>query len=90
MSFQVMYLVTKIPQVMTNEELIASLTKRLADAHKTIHLLAQNNHRLEISAGIKLIDKDMLNTLIRLAHPDKHNNSDASTRATKFLLKLRK
>ena len=75
---------------MTNEDIIASLTKKLADAHKTIHILAQSNHRLELSASSSIIEKDMLNTLIRLAHPDKHGNSASATRATKFLLKLRK
>jgi hypothetical protein len=31
----------------------------------------------------------MLMRLIRLCHPDRHNNSAASTEATKYLLELR-
>jgi hypothetical protein len=34
-------------------------------------------------------DADMLGRLIRLCHPDRHNNSEASNLATQYLLKLR-
>jgi hypothetical protein len=30
-----------------------------------------------------------IGTLLRLCHPDKHNNSEASTRVTKWLLEVR-
>lgn len=35
------------------------------------------------------IEPDMLRRLIQLTHPDKHNNSEASNIATKFLLSLK-
>lgn len=35
------------------------------------------------------IDGEMLMRLIRLCHPDRHNNSEASHKATVFLLALR-
>lgn len=37
----------------------------------------------------KTIDPNMLKILIMLCHPDKHNNSQASTKATTYLLGLR-
>lgn len=36
------------------------------------------------------IDPDMLRRLIMLSHPDKHNNSEASKKATQFLLDMKK
>ncbi len=36
------------------------------------------------------IDENMLKILIRLCHPDKHQNSEMSNKATVFLLSLRK
>lgn len=36
------------------------------------------------------IPQDTLIKIISLCHPDRHNNSEASTEATKFLLSLRK
>ncbi len=36
------------------------------------------------------IDDEMMLRLIRLCHPDKHKNSEASNKATVFLLSLRK
>lgn len=36
------------------------------------------------------IDEDMLPLLIRLCHPDKHNNSEAANRVTAYLLSLRR
>lgn len=36
------------------------------------------------------IPDDMVNRLIRLCHPDRHNNSEASNTATKWLLDVRK
>lgn len=37
----------------------------------------------------QFIDKEMLMRLIRLCHPDRHKNSDASHKATVFLLSLK-
>jgi hypothetical protein len=37
----------------------------------------------------RIISKDMMQRLIFLCHPDKHNNSQASTLATEWLLKQR-
>ena len=37
----------------------------------------------------KEIDPDMLSRLIRLCHPDKHGNSEASNKATIWLLEQR-
>jgi len=36
-----------------------------------------------------VIQKDMLSRLIRLCHPDRHQNSEASTIATQWLLSQR-
>jgi hypothetical protein len=36
------------------------------------------------------IDAEMIRRLIQLCHPDKHNGSEASVKATHFLLELRK
>lgn len=36
------------------------------------------------------VDHEMLRTLISLCHPDRHNNSTAANKATKYLLSLRK
>jgi PHP family Zn ribbon phosphoesterase len=36
------------------------------------------------------IDSEMLRRLIMLTHPDKHNNSQASIKATQFLLDMKK
>jgi DNA-directed RNA polymerase subunit RPC12/RpoP len=39
--------------------------------------------------GLRTIPKDMMQRLIFLCHPDKHNNSQASNLATEWLLKQR-
>lgn len=36
------------------------------------------------------IETDMLRRLIMLSHPDRHNNSEASKKATQFLLDMKK
>ena len=75
------------------DKIISDLRMRLEKANASRFNLYIDYQKLRIElaeSGISKIDKDMLNTLIRLAHPDKHNNSEASTRATKFLLKMRK
>lgn len=36
------------------------------------------------------VDQKMLRTLISLCHPDRHNNSTAANKATKYLLSLRR
>lgn len=36
------------------------------------------------------IEPDMLRRLIMLSHPDRHNNSEASKKATQFLLDMKK
>jgi len=36
------------------------------------------------------VTKVMLSKMIRLCHPDKHNNSDTANEVTTFLLSLRK
>jgi hypothetical protein len=35
------------------------------------------------------IDPETLKKLIKLCHPDKHDNSETATRATQFLLEIR-
>ncbi len=35
------------------------------------------------------IDPETLKNLIKLCHPDKHDNSETATRATQFLLEIR-
>lgn len=35
------------------------------------------------------IDAETLKNLIKLCHPDKHDNSETATRATQFLLAIR-
>lgn len=40
-------------------------------------------------AAAPAIPADMLKRLIKLAHPDKHNNSESATIATQWLLSLR-
>lgn len=39
---------------------------------------------------IPYIPDDMLNRLIRLCHPDRHQNSESSTLATQWLLEVRR
>jgi hypothetical protein len=36
------------------------------------------------------LDRGMLRTLLQLAHPDKHENSAAATKATQYLLTLKR
>lgn len=45
---------------------------------------------LEARPEPEVFDAAMLDRLIRLCHPDRHNGSDASTKATQYLLGLRK
>ena len=42
------------------------------------------------NAGLPGDFKEMTRTLLQLCHPDKHNGSDASNRATQWLLQQRK
>lgn len=46
-----------------------------------------NTHNNRSSVAI---DENMLKILIRLCHPDKHQNSEMSNKATVYLLSLRK
>lgn len=39
--------------------------------------------------GAILLSKDDLSAMIRLCHPDKHNNSETANRITKILLEMR-
>lgn len=41
------------------------------------------------AANNPAIPEDMLNRIIRLCHPDRHQNSEASNVATAFLLDMR-
>ena len=53
------------------------------------HLSALNDRaKMNLQHNFE-IDERMLNTIILLCHPDKHNNSEASTKAMKFLLNFR-
>lgn len=36
-----------------------------------------------------LLDEDTVSAMIRLCHPDKHNNSETANRITKLLLEMR-
>ena len=45
---------------------------------------------LEMQRGAEPIPDDMLARLIRLCHPDKHDGSETSTKATAWLLAQRK
>jgi hypothetical protein len=74
------------------DKIIHDLRYQLNAANHTVSNLRAQLSSLSvlIKASRSEIDQDMLNTLIRLTHPDKHGNSEASTRATKFLLKMRK
>ena len=36
-----------------------------------------------------ILDEEMLNRVIRLCHPDKHNNSKAATEITQLLLEMK-
>lgn len=46
--------------------------------------------RAKESATISAIPADVLKLLVLLAHPDKHDNSPAATKATAWLLNARK
>jgi len=48
--------------------------------------LQQENAKQRAPEGIT---REQVMALIKLCHPDKHGNSDASTEATKWLLELR-
>lgn len=53
-------------------------------------LLEKNRNRPAPSTVSTSIPEDMLGRLIRLAHPDRHGNSEASNKATAWLLSQRK
>lgn len=53
-------------------------------------ILEKNRNRPSAQSGSVSIPEDMLGRLIRLAHPDRHGNSDASNKATAWLLSQRK
>lgn len=53
-------------------------------------ILEKNKTRPVAKTGGSAIPDDMLGRLIRLAHPDRHGNSEASNKATAWLLSQRK
>lgn len=67
----------------------AALLEELAE------LRAQNTRlRAEVfdlrSRARPALEPAMLRTLLQLAHPDRHDNSEASTKATQYLLTLKR
>jgi hypothetical protein len=46
--------------------------------------------KVRVSDGPELLNQDRLMQMIRLAHPDKHGNSELANDVTKWLLSLRK
>lgn len=60
------------------------------DTLRTQLLLEKNRSRPSPVSAASGIPEEMLGRLIRLAHPDRHNNSEASNKATAWLLSQRK
>jgi hypothetical protein len=84
---------------------LARLQKQLADAQKRQSVLSAKNAAQESTirmysnmlyeqmagqAGKVAIPPDMLRRLTMLAHPDRHNSSEASVKATQWLLQQRR
>lgn len=84
--------------IKTHEEnaIIRDLKIKLAQAEfeasrvKVEYTLLARAHSLLLGAQEQVIAPDLLKILTLLCHPDKHNNSPAAEKATKYLLKQRK
>lgn len=57
---------------------LAAARRRIADLERRL-----------AAPSTPAIPPDILRTLIQLTHPDRHNNSQAATRATAWLLSIR-
>jgi hypothetical protein len=67
---------------------VLELKRRLADAEKRADMNFEQ-WRQAISAKGAQIPPDILQSLIRLCHPDRHGNSEGANKATAWLLKQR-
>ncbi len=70
-------------------ELAFDEVKRLQSENDTLRRLLTMTEQRARDAKPESLPSDMLKLLLLLAHPDKHGNSAASTKATTWLLQQR-
>lgn len=83
---------TKREEVEGNNRIIERLAKDNIDQYREIErlraILAASEQRAQ-NAHPEAIPPDMLRVLLLLAHPDRHNGSQAANKATTWLLQQR-
>lgn len=70
-------------------EFVFDEVKRLESENETLRRLLTMTEQRARDARPESLPGDMLKLLLLLAHPDKHGNSPASTKATTWLLQQR-
>jgi hypothetical protein len=67
---------------------VLELKRRLADAERRADMNFEQWRQVILAKGAP-IPLDILQSMIRLCHPDRHGNSEAANKATAWLLKQR-